>query len=55
MNVQDFEFLFLDEQSIYSIVCAFGLVFCGGFMLSVVLHLISYGVFGLLSLLNINK
>lgn len=51
----ELEFLLLNETNIYSIVCAFGLVFCSGFILSVTLHFISYGVFELLSLLNINK
>ncbi len=54
-NFDELQFLFLNEQSIYSVVCAFGTVFCFGFMLSVTLHFISYAVFGLLSLLNINK
>ena len=55
INFDELQFLFLNEQIIYSVVCSFGLVFCAGFIVSVTLHFISYGVFGLLSLLNINK
>lgn len=53
--MNEFEFLFINEKNIYDAACAFGIAFCGGFTLSVILHLVAYGVFGLLSLLNINK
>ena len=55
INFDELQFLFLNEQNIYSVVCSFGLVFCAGFILSVTLHFISFGVFCFLSLLNINK
>lgn len=53
--MNEFEFLFINEENIFNVASAFGVAFCGGFILSVTLHLVAYGVFGLLSLLNINK
>lgn len=51
--MSDLELLYINTENISEMICQFGIVFCGGFMLAVILHLIAYGVFGLLSLLNI--
>lgn len=46
---------FLDSGEITSLITAFGLVFSGGFALSVLLHYASYAIFEVFALINIEK
>lgn len=49
------DLIYFDQKEIINIITLFGMVFCGGFTLSVALHYVAYAVFGVLALLNIKK
>ena len=48
-------YTYLNEEAIKAIITLFGIVFCGGFTLTVTLHYIGYAIFGVMSLLNIKN
>lgn len=49
----DYTELYNNTKILSDYVTTFGAVFCGGFMLTVILHYIGYGIFKAFSLLNI--
>ena len=49
------ELVYLNSETITTVITLFGTVFGAGFMIGVILHYIGYAVFGLLALLNIKK
>lgn len=49
----DYTELYSNSKILSDLLATFGVVFCGGFMLTVTLHYLGYGIFKALSLLNI--